>query len=100
MRKQEEEVVDPDFSPSQGIDNEFSSTVNSDVEEDEEERENKKYKRFGPKKYLSTSLLEYMRHERAKLQSQHNIPGRHFWCGSIQQNKQEAGGRGKGWDDK
>ena len=53
-RKQEEEV-DPDFSPSEDIGNKFSSTSNSDIEEDEldkdeEEGGNKKYKKLWPKK--------------------------------------------------
>ena len=49
------EVRDPDFSPSEEIDNEFSSTSNSHIEEDEldedeEDMGNKKYKKLWPEK--------------------------------------------------
>ena len=50
-RKQEEEIEDPDFSPSKDIDYQFSPTSNAEQEdEDEEERGNKKYKNLWPKK--------------------------------------------------
>ena len=49
------EVRDPDFSPSEDIDNKFSSTSNSDIEEDEPDEDEedmgiKKYKNLWPEK--------------------------------------------------
>ena len=60
------EVRDPDFSPSEDIDNEFSSTSNSEIEEDEPDKDeedtgNKKYKNLWPEKisqYFSAGTHE------------------------------------------